>query len=428
MHMSPDDNSSGRGFSLDKLSGYIMGFGTRMLVHFFALIIALFVASPVASPDAGMFGGMAFKFSVYVGLVCLVPRGLGNRADWLIPTGGGVLLVLLWALGGIPPLYSIVWAGAATWLIRLALRKGRFDWEMTAVPWLVITLYSSYAQQFPKAGLSPPLWLFVLIVAAGYAATVLYTRYRGNSAQRAMLLDACERLEKKAASGLSRELEEKALALARKGRRLLRLCPAFGVETASLVNTYAHVADELSGIVEQPSGGVLQKHAAALAELDGDVEKLLGAIEAKAQADSPQAALDRELAARIEIFRESSSDLQAKARPLPAKIKGHVDGIALATDKIILCMRNDRNDVALGDRFLSRYLKAAHSLVDDYARLSAQGGEHQSIAEPLARCESLLERLRNAFEQEHVRLLQNDTVDFTAELNVLDKLLKMDGR
>ena len=45
-----------------------------------------------------------------------------------------------------------------------------------------------------------------------------------------------------------------------------------------------------------------------------------------------------------------------------------------------------------------------------------------------ARSGQLLERLEKAFTDEHGRLLQNDTVNFTAELNVLDKLLKMEGR
>lgn len=426
--MPPDNTPPGSPFSLDKISGYVMGFGFRLLTHFFALLIALFAASPAASPGAGVFGATAFKFSVYVGLVCLVPRGAGNRADWLGPTGAGLLLILLWTLSGIPLMYSIVWGGAATWLIRLILRKGQFDWEMTAAPWLFITLYSSFSQQFPKLGMSPPLWLFAVIVLAGWAGTLLYTRFRGNAAQRAMLLDACESMEKKAAAGLPPALEKSALSLARKGRRLLRLCPRFGTDTAALVNGCAGAADQLSRLPANPSEAQLGRHLSALEELGKDADELLGAIERKKQAYSPQAALDRELAARIEIFRESSSELQAKARGLPAKIRGNVDGIALATDKIIICMQEDPADVALGDRFLSRYLKAAHSLVDDYSRLSAQGGEHQSVNEPLARCEALLERLQKAFEEEHARLLQNDAIDFTAELNVLDKLLKMDGR
>lgn len=405
-----------------------MGFGTRLLVHFFALIVALFVASPIASAEAGIAGSMGFKFAAYIGLVCLVPRGLGNRADWLVPTGSGFLLVLLWSLWGIPFQYSIIWGGAATWLIRLALRKGQFDWEMTALPWLVVALFSSYSQQLPAIGASAPLWFFVVIVAAGYAATVLYGRYRGNNAQRAMLQEVCDNIDKKAGTKLPQQLEKSALEFSRKGRRLLRLCPRFGTDTAALVERSSRVGAQLDHMIGQPSESALQKLAAAFEELNAEAETLLRAIEEKAAAASPQAAMDRALAERTEAFRASASDLQAKARSLPGKVKGYADGIALATDKVIICMRDDPNDVALGDRFLSRYLKAAHSVLDDYARLSAQGGEHTSVSETLAKSEALLERLQKAFEAEHARLLQNDTVNLTAELNVLDKLLKMDGR
>jgi hypothetical protein len=39
-----------------------------------------------------------------------------------------------------------------------------------------------------------------------------------------------------------------------------------------------------------------------------------------------------------------------------------------------------------------------------------------------------LDRLVGAFHEEHGNLLRNDTMRFTADLNVLDTLLKMDGR
>lgn len=38
-----------------------------------------------------------------------------------------------------------------------------------------------------------------------------------------------------------------------------------------------------------------------------------------------------------------------------------------------------------------------------------------------------LERLSSAFEQQHQRLLENDTDDLNAEMDLLDKLLKTDG-
>lgn len=405
-----------------------MGFGTRLLVHFFALLIALLMAGGISHPESGLTDSISLKFSVYIGLICLVPRGMGNRVDWLIPTGCGVLLILASVVTGIPGQCAVIWGGALTWLIRLLLRRGQFDWEMTALPWLFITLYSSVSMQLPLAGASPPWLSFLVLLAAGWAGTTVYGRFRGNAAQRAMLGDSCDRLEKKAASGLSPQLEKAALDLARKGRRMLRLCPHFGTDTADIVNAFAQVSERLSRIMGTPSEAATGKHEAELAKVGEKLDNFLQALEEKEKAASPQAAIDKALAARIGEFRKSASDLQEKSRQLPLKVRNHVGGIALATDRILNCMRDDPNDVSPGDRFLARYLKAAHNIVDDYTRLSAQGGEHQSIAETLARSEGLLERLQSVFAMEHEKLLQNDTINLTAELNVLDKLLKMDGR
>ena len=105
-----------------------------------------------------------------------------------------------------------------------------------------------------------------------------------------------------------------------------------------------------------------------------------------------------------------------------------IDGIVEATENILACMHADPNDVAPADKFLSRYLTAAHTVVEEYVRLSGQGNMHSGVTQALARSGELLKRLEQAFVDEHARLLQNDTVNFTAELNVLDKLLKMEGR
>ncbi|MDR3213015.1 MAG: 5-bromo-4-chloroindolyl phosphate hydrolysis family protein [Azoarcus sp.] len=323
---------------LDRVGAFFKGVATRALVHLLALTSAIFVAQPDVTAASGLFDIFAFKFSVYAGLVCLVPWGMGRRADWLIPTGAGFALVLCWALLGIAVPYGLIWAGAATWLIRTLLRKGRLGWEMMAAPWLVIALHFSFAGHLSGVDMGVPLLVFLAVVALGWAGAVLYARYRSNAAQRAVV----------------------------------------------------------SG--NPPS------------------------------ADAFQTAVDRALAGRIGTFRESAAALQDKAHKLPDRVRACVDGIVFGTERILLCMRDDPNDVVQGDRFLSRYLKAAHDLVDDYTRFAAQESARPDIADALCRSESLLDRLQKAFEEEHARLLKNDIVDFTAELNVLDKLLKMDGR
>jgi hypothetical protein len=309
---------------------WLGSFATRVLVHLFSLVVSVFVLSmdAASTADAGLSGFLAFKFAAYVGLVCLIPRGHGMRADWIGPTGAGIALVGALAFLGVPVSYGLIWGGGATWLIRLLLRKGRLDWEMAALPWLVVGLASSDAGQF--SGGQGVLWLTSLaVVALGWAGTFFFARLRARLAQRAR---------------------------------------------------------------------------------------------------TPQEVEKQARAARIDAFRASSAALQGKARLLPGQVRMSINGIVAGADKILACMCEDPEDMVSGDRFLSRYLKAAHGVVDEYARLSAQGGMQQPVADALIKSEALLNRLQKAFEEEHSSLLRNDTVDFTAELNVLDKLLKMDGR
>ena len=79
------------------------------------------------------------------------------------------------------------------------------------------------------------------------------------------------------------------------------------------------------------------------------------------------------------------------------------------------------------DRFLKRYLAATHNIADTHLRLARENVITPDIVDTLARGKDMLVRLKAAFAREHSLLLQNDITDFSAELNTLDILLKMDG-
>ena len=49
------------------------------------------------------------------------------------------------------------------------------------------------------------------------------------------------------------------------------------------------------------------------------------------------------------------------------------------------------------------------------------------IKDSLERSHEMLERLAKAFADEYAALQQNDAINFTAELNALDAVLKMQG-
>jgi 5-bromo-4-chloroindolyl phosphate hydrolysis protein len=127
-------------------------------------------------------------------------------------------------------------------------------------------------------------------------------------------------------------------------------------------------------------------------------------------------------------YRSSLAELAAKKVNLPSELHDSVDGICQSAENILECMHKDERDVRPGSRFLSRYLPSVHKVVDEHARLLREGVVSEEISATLAQSGETLVRLREAFAKEHQSLLRNDVTDFSVELGVLDKLLKMDGR
>ena len=129
----------------------------------------------------------------------------------------------------------------------------------------------------------------------------------------------------------------------------------------------------------------------------------------------------------IQKFRDSAESLLKKRRLLPDEIRPTLNGIVTSILAIINCMLEDPRDVRLGSKFLNRYLPATHDLVNRYIKLSQSKNLTPEIEATLAKSEVILKRLGDAFAKEHIRLLQNDVTDFSADLNTLDMLLKMQG-
>lgn len=124
----------------------------------------------------------------------------------------------------------------------------------------------------------------------------------------------------------------------------------------------------------------------------------------------------------------SIASLRAKNAHLPQDVRKTVEGIALAANNILECMAADPRDLETGNRFLKRYLAAVHTVADKHARMSREQVITPEVIEALSKSGDMLARLESAFNKEHAHLLQNDATDLSAELNVLDTLLKMDGR
>lgn len=119
--------------------------------------------------------------------------------------------------------------------------------------------------------------------------------------------------------------------------------------------------------------------------------------------------------------------LLRQAHFLPEALAIRIVTISERARLILETMESDPRDFVPGDKFLSRYLTATFDIMDNVLKLSGRAASNESFEKVLVQSESLLARLESAFAEQHLRLLENDTIDLVSELNVLDKLLKMEG-
>ncbi len=131
-------------------------------------------------------------------------------------------------------------------------------------------------------------------------------------------------------------------------------------------------------------------------------------------------------------YQASITKLRTKQLFLPKNLQPTLAALTKSADAIVLCMQEDRRDKEPGDKFLRRYLPATHAVLENYCRLAgsatAVGQSKEDITATLKHSAEVLQRLEQAFAHEHSALLRNDIDDFSADLKVLDTLLKMEGR
>lgn len=131
---------------------------------------------------------------------------------------------------------------------------------------------------------------------------------------------------------------------------------------------------------------------------------------------------------KVRRHRASLAELNAKLPKLPQSARAIAESIGATTECILGCMAHDASDLEPGHRFLNRYLTAVHTLVDKHIRLARENVITADIVDALEKSENVLSRLDGVFRKEHEYLLKNDVADFSADLSVIDTLLKMDGR
>ena len=95
--------------------------------------------------------------------------------------------------------------------------------------------------------------------------------------------------------------------------------------------------------------------------------------------------------------------------------------------KIFEQAKSDPDKLPRMRKFMDYYLPTSLKLLQTYAELDAQGVEGENITESKHRIEQTMDTLVHAFETQLDQLFQEDAMDVSADIDVMENMLRADG-
>ena len=102
------------------------------------------------------------------------------------------------------------------------------------------------------------------------------------------------------------------------------------------------------------------------------------------------------------------------------KLSAQLKQLEILTQKIFDYVKQIR-------QFLNYYLPTTIKLLEQYVVLQNQGMRVGNIDEGMTKIENMLEKVIAAFQQQLDSLFENDVVDITAEIRVMEKMMASEG-
>ena len=109
------------------------------------------------------------------------------------------------------------------------------------------------------------------------------------------------------------------------------------------------------------------------------------------------------------------------------EMSAKIDRIEEITRKILKYQKEHPNREGQLRSFLSYYLPTTLKILRAYAQLDAQGIEGENISAAKARIEGMMDQVVAGFEKQLDKLFQDDALDITSDVAVLENMLKKDG-
>lgn len=104
-----------------------------------------------------------------------------------------------------------------------------------------------------------------------------------------------------------------------------------------------------------------------------------------------------------------------------------IDRIEEITGKILAYQKSHPNKEGQLRTFLNYYLPTTLKILRAYAQLDAQGIEGENISAAKKRIEDMMDQVVSGFEKQLDKLFQDDAMDITSDVEVLESMLKKDG-
>ena len=104
-----------------------------------------------------------------------------------------------------------------------------------------------------------------------------------------------------------------------------------------------------------------------------------------------------------------------------------IDRIGEITGKILDYQRKNPNKDSQLRSFLNYYLPTTLKILKAYAQMEAQGIEGENISAAKERIEGMMDKVVEGFEKQLDKLFQDDAMDITTDVEVLERLLDKDG-
>ena len=109
------------------------------------------------------------------------------------------------------------------------------------------------------------------------------------------------------------------------------------------------------------------------------------------------------------------------------KLSAQIDRVGVITAKILEYQKSRPEKAAQLHSFLSYYLPTTLKILRAYGQLESQEVTGTNITSAMERIENMMDKVVEGFEKQLDQLFQGETMDITADVEVLERMLAKDG-